>query len=140
MLRLRILSAIQRSRAEFLTRWKIILWVGNMLNINICYDERSLETWRFSEVLEAHWSMNLSSKMTLLYMILSFLNVLKWFSCSSDLIICKDKKHRNAQILTFIFYVQSSYSCNWVRMLAFTPILGKTTVIKLELMGSNSDK
>lgn len=103
MLGLRILSAIQRSREEFLTKWKIILRVGNVLNINICYDERSLKTWRFIEVLEAHWSVNLSSKVTLLYMLLSFLNVLKWFSHSSDLITCKDKKHRNAQVLIFTF-------------------------------------
>lgn len=71
-------------------------------------------------------------------MILSFLSVLKWFSSSSDLITCKDKNHRNAQILIFTFCVQSSYSYNWARMLAFTLILGKITVIKMELVGSNS--
>lgn len=74
-----------------------------MLNINVFCDERSLKTWRFSEVLEVHWSINLSSKMTLLYMLLSFLNDLKWFSCSSGLITCKDKEHRNAHIIIFTF-------------------------------------
>lgn len=108
-----------------------------MLNINICYDERSLKTWRFSEVLEVQWSINLSSKMTLLCMLLSFLDDSKWFSCSSGLITHKDKEHRNAHILIFTFYVQSSYICNLLRMLALTSILGKNTVIKLELMGSD---
>lgn len=90
----------------------------------------------FSEVLEAHWSINLSSKMTLLYMILSFLNVLKWFSSSSDLITCKDKNQECAD--TNIYILCAKFS--WVRMLAFTPILGKITVIKLELLGYNSGK
>lgn len=71
-------------------------------------------------------------------MLLSFLNVLKWLSCSSDLITYKDKIIGMQKYQYLHFYVQSSYSCNWVRMLAFTPILRKNTVIKLKLMGSNS--
>lgn len=74
-----------------------------MLNINIHYDERSLKTWSFSKVLEVQWSINSSSKMTLLYMLLNFLNDSKWFSCSSGLITHKDKEHRIARILIFTF-------------------------------------
>lgn len=47
-----------------------------MLKIKF-YDERSLKTQRFSGVLAAQWSINLCSKMTLLYMLLTFFNDLK---------------------------------------------------------------